>query len=421
MNSSDFGRLGLSETVRTAVERKGYRRATPVQEAAIPVLLEGRDLVATAQTGTGKTAAFLLPLIDRFVSGQLAGDARRGPLVLILAPTRELAAQIGESAEGYAAASGMRHTVVFGGVPKGKQLSELRKRPHLLVATPGRLLDLLGDRALSLAGVRALVLDEADRMLDMGFIPDVRRIAAALPATRQTALFSATMPQAIESLAAELLLEPARVAIGRPAGSTTEGVQQEVLHVSQPQKTGTVSGLIRSREMERDIVFTRTKHKASRLAKQLSTHGLRADSIHGDRSQSQRQRALRDFRDGRVRVLVATDIAARGIDVSDVSHVINYDLPNEPESYVHRIGRTARAGSTGHAVSLCDPSELPHLRAIERFQNATLDVHRDHEHHLEPPVERSSPRGASRGGSTAKPSGGSSRRRSRSRRGPTSR
>ncbi len=411
MNSSDFGRLGLSETVRSAVERKGYRRATPVQEQAIPLLLEGRDLVATAQTGTGKTAAFLLPIIDRFVSGQLAGDARRGPLVLVLAPTRELAAQIGESAEGYAAASGMRHTVIFGGVPKGKQLSELRKRPHLLVATPGRLLDLMGERAVSLGGVRALVLDEADRMLDMGFIPDVRRIAEALPATRQTALFSATMPKAIEGLAAELLVEPARIAIGRPAGSTTEGIQQEVLHVPQPQKTGTVSGLIQSRDMERVIVFTRTKHKASRLAKQLSTRGLRADSIHGDRSQSQRERALRDFRDGRVRVLVATDIAARGIDVSDVSHVINFDLPNEPESYLHRIGRTARAGSTGIAVSLCDPSELPHLRAIERFQNADLTVHRDHEHHVEPPVER-----APAGTRSGSPRSGGSRNRSRSRR-----
>lgn len=416
MNSSDFGRLGLSETVRTAVERKGYRRATPVQEAAIPVLLEGRDLVATAQTGTGKTAAFLLPIIDRFISGQLAGEARRGPVILVLAPTRELAAQIGESAEGYAAASGMRHTVVFGGVPKGKQFAELRKRPHLLVATPGRLLDFMGEGAISLSGVRALVLDEADRMLDMGFIPDVRRIAAALPATRQTALFSATMPQAIESLAAELLTDPARISIGKPAGSTTEGVKQEVLHVAQLQKTGTVSGLIESRKMDRVIVFTRTKHKASRLAKQLVTQGLSADAIHGDRSQSQRERALRDFRSGRIRILVATDIAARGIDVNDISHVINYDLPNEPESYVHRIGRTARAGASGNAVSLCDPSELPHLRAIERFQNATLDVHRDHEHHLEPPsVAPQQHRGSSSGRSAP----GSGRRRSR--RGPGNR
>lgn len=382
--SHSFDGFGLSPRVRSAVSQQGYSVPTDIQLKAIPPMLEGRDLLATAQTGTGKTAAFMLPLLDRIERGEIGSRRGDGPMVLVLAPTRELAAQIGESAKAYGRGTGIRHAVVFGGVNKAGQISQLRRRPQILIATPGRLLDLIGERHIRLDAIEVFILDEGDRMLDMGFIPEVRRIATMIGENRQTALFSATMPKPIELLANELLRNPVRVA-GEQSNVAIDRITQEVLHIPQGEKTGFLSTLIRDRGMYKAIVFTRTKHKASRLAKQLDKEGLTADSIHGDKNQNQRRRALDSFHAGKIQVLVATDVASRGIDVDDITHVINYDLPNEPESYVHRIGRTARAGATGSAISMCDPSELPYLRAIEQLQDVSLTVNRDHVHHVEPP------------------------------------
>ena len=392
MNSRTFDGLGLSSRIRSAVSQQGYTVPTDIQAKAIPPMREGRDLLAVAQTGTGKTAAFLLPIFDRIERKEIArgnpgGSGAAKPSVLVLAPTRELAAQIGESAEAYSRGTGIRHAVVFGGVNKAGQITQLRRRPTVLVATPGRLLDLIGERYISLDAIEVFVLDEGDRMLDMGFIPDVRRIAGMIGGRCQTALFSATMPTPIETLARELLVDPMRVS-GTQADVAIDRIHQEVLHIPQSEKTAYLPSLIRDRGMYKAIVFTRTKHKAARLAKQLDKKGLPADSIHGDRTQNQRRRALDGFHSGRIQVLVATDLASRGIDVDDITHVINYDLPNEPESYVHRIGRTARAGASGHAISMCDPSELPYLRAIEKLQNARITVNRDHDYHVEPPREQ---------------------------------
>lgn len=392
MNSRTFDGLGLSSRIQSAVSQQGYTVPTDIQAKAIPPMREGRDLLAVAQTGTGKTAAFLLPVFDRIerkeiATGSVARSGVAQPAVLVLAPTRELAAQIGESAESYSRGTGIRHAVVFGGVNKAGQITQLRRRPTVLVATPGRLLDLIGERYISLEAIEVFVLDEGDRMLDMGFIPDVRRIAGMIGGRCQTALFSATMPTPIETLARELLVDPMRVS-GTQADVAIDRIHQEVLHIPQSEKTAYLPSLIRDRGMYKAIVFTRTKHKAARLAKQLDKKGLPADSIHGDRTQNQRRRALDGFHSGRIQVLVATDLASRGIDVDDITHVINYDLPNEPESYVHRIGRTARAGASGHAISMCDPSELPYLRAIEKLQNARITVNRDHDYHVEPPREQ---------------------------------
>jgi len=387
MQSQSFAGLGLSKAIITAVAKQGYQTPTEIQLSAIPPMREGKDVVATAQTGTGKTAAFLLPTLDRLIQGSITGNRNDGPLVLILAPTRELASQIADSTAAYSTGSGISHAVVYGGVPKPKQISALRRRPHILIATPGRLMDLVGERYVNLSAVSCLILDEGDRMLDMGFIPEVRRIAKMIGPDRQTALFSATMPTPIEELARELLLRPHRVSSGQGELSVAR-ITQEVMHLPQAEKVSTLIGLIRDRGMYKVLVFTKTKHKASRVAKQLTKEGIKADAIHGDKSQNARQRALDSFQRGRIQVLVATDVASRGIDVDDITHVINFEIPHEPESYVHRIGRTARAGADGVAISMCDPSELAMLRAIERLQDRTLTVNRDHDFHLEPAPER---------------------------------
>jgi ATP-dependent RNA helicase RhlE len=345
-----------------AVLDEGYTAPTPVQTAVLPPALEGRDVLACAQTGTGKTAAFVLPILQRLAAQPRTGQIR----ALILTPTRELAAQIAERIDTYGRHMPIRYAVLYGGVSQRPQESALAAGPDVLVATPGRLLDLMGQGIVRLGGVGCFVLDEADRMLDMGFVHDVRRVLAALPRTRHTMLFSATIPAAIESLASAMLVNPARVAI-QPAVRTAATVEQSVMFVAHPEKRAALERVLRDELVERAIVFTRTKRGANRLTEQLARSGIDAAAIHGNKSQNARDRALDAFRAGRTRVLVATDVAARGIDVEGVSHVINFDMPMEPESYVHRIGRTGRAGATGRAVSLCDRNERPLLTQIERL------------------------------------------------------
>jgi ATP-dependent RNA helicase RhlE len=351
------------------VRAQRYTEPTPIQSQAIPHLLAGRDLLGCAQTGTGKTAAFALPILQR-----LAGDRPiTGPRirVLVIAPTRELASQICDSFRVYGRYLPFIATTVFGGVGQDKQVRELRRGVDILVATPGRLLDLMGQGHVRLDKVEAFVLDEADRMLDMGFIPDIRRIIAALPQKRQTLLFSATIPTAISALAQKMLVNPVSIAATHSA-PTPAKVEETVLFVERAEKLGLLRDLLRGSGTERALVFTRTKHGANKLVRQLGISNIVADAIHGNKSQSARERALKNFRTGNARVLVATDIAARGIDVQAISHVFNYDLPIEPELYVHRIGRTARAGADGKAISLCSLDERGHLRAIEKLLGRRL-------------------------------------------------
>jgi ATP-dependent RNA helicase RhlE len=370
MTFSSFSALGLSEPLTRALAAAKYVTPTPIQARAIPILLAGGDLLGVAQTGTGKTAAFALPILQR-----LAAD-RRAPLpqtarALVLAPTRELAIQIAEAARGYGRHLGLRQAIVFGGVGQRPQVEALRRGVDLLIATPGRLLDLMHQKHVRLAATTTLVLDEADRMLDMGFIRDVRKIIAALPRERQSLLFSATMPDEVARLAQEILRAPQRIDIA-PEVRVAERIEQKVYAVAAGDKPGLLLKLLAEPAFRRVVVFTRTKHGAKRLALRLEKNGIDADSIHGDKSQGARQRALDAFRGGRIRVLVATDVAARGIDVDGVSHVVNFEIPNVPESYTHRIGRTARAGAAGVAISFCDPSERAYLRDIERLTRQNL-------------------------------------------------
>lgn len=360
-----FQALGLAEPITRALADARYHTTTPIQSAAIPVALAGRDLIGIAQTGTGKTAAFALPILHRLTAmpDRLAPKTCR---VLVLAPTRELSGQIAESFSSYGRNLQVSVTVAIGGVPIGKQIRALSRGADVLVATPGRLGDLVKSRALRLEAVEVLVLDEADRMLDMGFIQDIRRIVAMLPATRQTLFFSATMPPEIARLAGEMLTDPAKVSVAPPS-STVERIDQRMLHVARSDKPAVLAKLLGDEPVERALVFTRTKHGADRVVRGLAKAGIAADAIHGNKSQGQRERALSAFRAGQVRCLVATDIAARGIDVAGISHVVNFDLPNIPETYVHRIGRTARAGAAGVAISLCSSDEAPHVRSIEKL------------------------------------------------------
>jgi ATP-dependent RNA helicase RhlE len=338
------------------------------------LVLARRDVLACAQTGTGKTAAFVLPLLELLAAGRAGDDQSRGPIrVLVLTPTRELAAQIGERIGAYGRHLRLGHAVVYGGVSQHRQVDALRRQPELLVATPGRLLDLMQQGLVRLQAVTHFVLDEADRMLDMGFIDDVRRIAGALPAERQTLLFSATMPRSIEALAGKLLREPARVAVTPPATTATT-VDQSVVHVEKSRKASLLEQLLQDGSVSRALVFTRTKRGANRVSETLRRAGVGAAAIHSNKSQATRERTLEAFRRGEMRVLVATDIAARGIDVDDISHVINFDLPNVPESYVHRVGRTGRAGATGRAISFCDHDERSLLAEIELLLRRRLPV-----------------------------------------------
>jgi len=369
-----FPELGLVEPLLRAVTSEGYTVPTPIQYQAIPLLLAGRDLLGTAQTGTGKTAAFALPLLQRLMNRESRPSGRRaGIRALILCPTRELACQIGSSFDVYGRHAGLRHTTIFGGVGQGPQTQTLRRGVDILVATPGRLVDLMGQGFIDLSTVEIFVLDEADRMLDMGFLPDIRRVVADLPTKRQTVFLSATMPEPIARLADSLLRNPARVQIA-PVKETAELIEQSVCFVPQQHKSRFLAKFLTTRKIGRALVFTRTKHGADRVVRQLALSGIRAEAIHGNKSQSVRQRTLANFKTSRTRILVATDIAARGIDVDAISHVLNYDLPIEPETYLHRIGRTGRAGASGVAVSFCDHDERGLLRSIERLMRKALPV-----------------------------------------------
>jgi ATP-dependent RNA helicase RhlE len=367
---STFSTLGIAEPLRRALTAENYLEPTPIQAAAIPLVLAGRDVVGIAQTGTGKTAAFGLPLLQRLAEQHVQAGPQSAR-ALILAPTRELAIQIHDTLRNYARHLPLRHAVIVGGVNQSRQVDALRRGVDVLVATPGRLLDLVGQKHLRLGAATTLVIDEADRMFDMGFIRDVRRIVAALPRERQSMLFSATMPGEVAHLVKEILREPARVDIS-PKAIAADAIDQRVHFVEAKDKRALLHDLLDDAAMTRVIVFTRTKHGANKVADHLGKAGHRAEAIHGNKSQNARQRALESFRNGRARILVATDIAARGIDIDDVSHVINYELPDVAESYVHRIGRTARAGSGGIAIAFCDPAERASLRDIERLVGREL-------------------------------------------------
>ncbi|MBX3566010.1 MAG: DEAD/DEAH box helicase [Sphingomonas sp.] len=367
-----FNQLGLSQTVLAALEAKGYSKATPIQEQSIPSLLEGRDLLGIAQTGTGKTAAFMLPSIDRLVaSGKRAQP--RGCRMLVLAPTRELASQIAESARHYAKGTRLSVMTCFGGTSVHKNKTDLARGVDILVATPGRLVDLLDQCYAIMLGIEILVLDEADQMMDLGFIHALKRIVRELPAKRQTLFFSATMPKTIRELAGQFIKNPVEVKV-TPEATTAERVEQRVTHVQQAEKQSLLTIMLRDPAIDRALIFTRTKHGADRVVKLLAGSGIASNAIHGNKSQPQRERALGEFKAGKVKILVATDIAARGIDVSGVSHVFNFELPNVPDQYVHRIGRTARAGATGLAISFCADDEKPYLRDIEKLTRQKITV-----------------------------------------------
>jgi len=407
-----FSDLGLSEPLVRAVDALGYDEPTPIQQQAIPPLITGRDLLGCARTGTGKTAAFALPLLHR-----MAEDPRRPPSkgcrVLVLAPTRELALQVQDSFDDYA--KHMRHyrsTSIIGGVGQRPQVDAMRKGVDVLCACPGRLLDLIGQGHIDLSTLEAFVLDEADRMLDMGFLPDVRRVIKELPKERHNLFFSATMPPDIVELSASILHDPVKVEVSRES-TTAEGITQRVMFVDKAGKKDLILQVTGDERVERALVFSRTKHGANRIVKLLDKNGIGAAAIHGNKSQGARQRALAGFIDGSIKVLVATDIAARGIDVESISHVINYDLPNIPETYVHRIGRTARAGSTGMALSFCDEEEVAYLRDIEKLTGERIPVAGDRIG-LPAEVLDPGPVGKSRRSAPAKKkSGGRSRSRGR--------
>jgi ATP-dependent RNA helicase RhlE len=367
---TQFSDLGLAAPLLKALASEGYVQPTPIQAQAIPDVLKGRDLLGIAQTGTGKTAAFALPILHRLAADRRPAP-RGGARALVLSPTRELATQIAESFRAYGRHLGFSVAVIFGGAKYGPQIKALSTGVDILVATPGRLIDHLAERHARLGDTEIFVLDEADQMLDLGFLQPIKRIVSHLPKQRQNLFFSATMPGEIGKLAAELLVDPAKVSVA-PAATTVEKVEQRLIFVEAEKKREMLAELFADPAMKRTIVFTRTKRGADRVAKSLEAAGVPAASIHGDKTQGQRERALAAFKAGACRALVATDIAARGIDIDAVSHVVNFELPFVPESYVHRIGRTARAGATGHAISLCADDERPQLRDIQKLTRQTI-------------------------------------------------
>ncbi len=368
-NQATFASLHLAPAILDALIADGYQNPTPIQAQAIPPALNGSDVLGIAQTGTGKTAAFALPILNRLLSNITKGlklPVGRRPKVLVLSPTRELAAQIAESFSSYGRHTPLRHAVIFGGVGQGPQVRAIQQGVDIIVATPGRLIDLLDQRLVNLSEIEFFVLDEADRMLDMGFIEPIRRISGLLPKARQTMLFSATMPKEIRHLADSLLRNPVTVTV-TPVSSAVDRIDQTLYFVLKAQKTQLLIHLFDTLDMGRTVVFTKTKHGADRLTRKLKAAGIHAEAIHGDKAQNQRVRALEAFRSGRSSVLVATDVAARGLDIDDITHVVNYDQPMEPEAYVHRIGRTARAGKSGHAIAFCDVEEKGLLKQVERL------------------------------------------------------
>lgn len=366
----NFQDLDLIQPILLAVNDAGYAAATEIQNKAIPHILKGRDLIGCAQTGTGKTAAFAIPILQLL---QTKPTGKTGIHALILTPTRELAIQVEENFKAYGKNLPLKHLAIYGGVPQGRQVAALQKGMDILIATPGRLLDLMQQGFIQLSQIEMLVLDEADRMLDMGFINDIKKILAKLPAKRQTLFFSATMPTAIRKFANTILNNAVEVSV-TPVSSTAKTVKQSVYFVEKKQKTGLLIDLLKDTGIHRSLVFTRTKHGADRLVKQLARTGIYAAAIHGNKSQSARQKALNDFKNSKIRVLIATDIAARGIDIDELPHVVNYELPNVPETYVHRIGRTGRAGMEGIAVSFCDMEERDDLKNIQKLIGFNMPV-----------------------------------------------
>jgi ATP-dependent RNA helicase RhlE len=376
----NFSGLKLIEPLQKALLAEGYSKPTPIQAKSIPHLIAGNDLLGIAQTGTGKTAAFVLPILQKLTESINYQPKAGHPHALILAPTRELAIQIGDSIKVYSKFLSITSTTIFGGVSQSKQITALNRGVDIVVATPGRLLDLINQKKLSLKDIQIYVLDEADRMLDMGFIHDVQKITKQLPEQRQTLLFSATMPAAVAKLANGLLVNPIKIEVAIQS-TIAERIDQRVLFVKKSLKRNLLSHLLEDKDISRALVFTRTKHGANRVAKYLEQNNIRSGVIHGNKSQNARQEALKGFKEGKLRILVATDIAARGIDIDSVTHVINFDLPNDPETYVHRIGRTARAGTAGQAISFCDEEEREYLFDIEKIIHKLVDVEVDHPYH----------------------------------------
>lgn len=372
-----FNELNIIAPILDAVAAEGYANPTPIQQQAIPHVLAGKDLLGCAQTGTGKTAAFAIPILQLLSHPQQQQNGHRTIQVLILTPTRELAIQIDDNFRAYGKNLRLKHTAIFGGVPQGKQVQILKAGIDILIATPGRLLDLVQQRLISLSHINILVLDEADRMLDMGFIHDVKKILAKLPPKKQTLFFSATMPPEIQKLANTILHNPAQVTV-TPVSSTVELIQQSIYFTDKKEKKNLLTHILRDSSITRSLVFTRTKHGADKLVKDLQKNGIDAAAIHGNKSQNARQRALSEFKDNRIRVLVATDIASRGIDIDELPHVVNYELPEVPETYVHRIGRTGRAGADGIAISFCDADERDDLRAIQKLIGFNIPVVDNH-------------------------------------------
>lgn len=393
-----FNKLQLIEPVLRALDNEGYTTPTPIQEQAIPIILQQRDLLGCAQTGTGKTAAFAIPILQLMHQHHQSQQGLRRIKALVLTPTRELAIQIEESFKAYGKFLNLKHLVIFGGVSQVNQVNALRRGVDILVATPGRLLDLVNQRHVSLQDIKFFVLDEADRMLDMGFVHDVKRIIAKLPAKRQTLFFSATMPPEIRDLSKILLTNPAKVEV-TPESTTADTVEQSLYYTEKTNKRSLLIHLLKDNAIQNALVFTRTKHGADRVCKDLSRAGVRAEAIHGDKSQNARQAALSNFKSKRTRVLVATDIAARGIDIDDLTHVINYELPNVPETYVHRIGRTGRAGAKGLAISFCDYEEKIYLRDIQKLISKSIPVVSDHPYNV--PLMHGSPKAATQPASSS--------------------
>lgn len=411
-----FKELNLIEPILRALDNEGYTIPTPIQEQAIPIIIEGNDVLGCAQTGTGKTAAFSIPILQKFHNNVQQGRAKEVK-ALILTPTRELAIQIGESFSAYGKFTALKHAVIFGGVGQKPQTDALRGGLDILIATPGRLLDLINQGFINLKTIEFFVLDEADRMLDMGFIHDIKRILPLLPKRRQTLFFSATMPKEIAALADSMLHNPVKVEV-TPVSSTVEVIEQYLYYVDKKDKTKLLIDLLQDPSKESILVFSRTKHGADKIAKQLCKAGIGTEAIHGNKSQNARQKALSNFKDRTTRVLIATDIAARGIDVDGLSHVVNYDLTDVPETYVHRIGRTGRAGCSGIALSFCDAEETDQLRDIQKLIGKQIDVVKghDYESHAGVQAERAAVQAAS-----AKPKRDNGRRDSRSGRGNSSR
>ena len=376
-----FENLNLMEPILKALKTEGYTIPTPIQEQSIPIILERKDLLGCAQTGTGKTAAFAIPILQILEGGKIYDKGPRAIKCLILTPTRELAIQIGESFGAYGRHTGMKHTVIFGGVSQGSQVSALKSGVDILIATPGRLLDLINQKFVHLHYLKIFVLDEADRMLDMGFINDVKKIITKIPQKRQTLFFSATMPPEIQKLANTILVDPVKVEV-TPPSSTADTIDQSLYFVEKGDKKKLLIHLLNDKTLKSALIFTRTKHGADKIVKDLVKAGIKTEAIHGNKSQNARQKALSNFKSGQLKALVATDIAARGIDIEELSHVINYELPNVPETYVHRIGRTGRAGSSGIALSFCDEEEMEFLKDIEKLISRSIPVVEEQPYHM---------------------------------------